>query len=179
MDILCPRCGTPAIPAGHEDARAFFRCEICNRVWMAHLTAATAGRLPGQAQTRVLVVDDSDHLVSLVSGWLEDDGYAVTTATTGTRAIAAVAAESPDIALIDLVLPPPDGFALCVMLRRVPRPPVIVVMTGMLDDVRLRQIDGLGVFAVLRKPLTEETVLDAVSRARRKRWEEAPRAAAT
>src|SRR5436190_15397433 len=109
MDITCPRCGTTAIPAGHEDARAFFQCEICNRVWMTHLTAGTSGRTTGAAPVRVLVVDDSDQLVELVGAWLEDDGYLVTTATTGARAIAAAGADPPDVVLLDLILPPPDG----------------------------------------------------------------------
>lgn len=164
MDILCPRCGTPATPAGHEDARAFYRCEICNRVWMTHVTAGTAGRT---RSGRVLVVDDSDELVRLVAAWLEDDGYLVTTATTGARALAAATAELPDVVLLDLILPPPDGFTVCRALRTFPRPPAVVVMTGLSDENRLRDLDGLGAVAVLRKPLTEESVLDAVSRARR------------
>ena len=44
MDIHCARCGTTALPAGHEDARAFYQCEKCNRVWMVHLTAPIADR---------------------------------------------------------------------------------------------------------------------------------------
>src|SRR3954468_24170169 len=95
MDILCPRCGVPASPAGHEDARAIYRCEMCNRVWMTHLTVATAGRKP-RGSTRVLVIDDSDQLVALIAMWLEEDGYAVSTATSGARALAAAAAEPPD-----------------------------------------------------------------------------------
>ena len=95
MDIFCPRCGTPAVPAGHEDARAFYRCENCHRVWMSHLTDGTAGRIPGRKPTRVLVVDDSDQLLALVSAWLEDEGYAVATATTGTRAMQAAAVNRP------------------------------------------------------------------------------------
>jgi CheY-like chemotaxis protein len=178
MDILCPRCRTPATPAGHEDARAFYQCEICNRVWMTHLTAGTSGWAKGAAPTRVLVVDDSDQLVELIGAWLEEEGYLVATATTGSRALAAVAAETPDVVLLDLILPPPDGFSLCSLLQRGPRPPVVIVMTGVSDPVRLRRVDGLGVFAILQKPLTEEAVLDAVSRARRRRWEETPRPAA-
>jgi len=171
MDILCPRCGTPAMPAGHEDARAFYRCEICNRVWMTHLTAGSSARNVGQAPTRVLVVDDSDQLVELIGAWLEDEGYQVATATTGTRAIAAVTAETPDIVLLDLILPPPDGFALCRTLARLPRPPIVIVMTGVSDAVRLRQLDEGRIFALLQKPLTQESVLDVVSRARRQRWQ--------
>src|SRR4051794_32124525 len=102
MDILCPRCGTPATPAGHEDARAFYRCELCNRVWMTQLTAAATKPTDGTTPTRVLVVDDSDQLVALVGAWLEDEGYLVETATSGSRAIAAAASVRPDVVLLDL-----------------------------------------------------------------------------
>jgi CheY-like chemotaxis protein len=163
MDILCPRCGTPATPAGHEDARAFYRCEICNRVWMTYLAAAASGH---DRATRVLVVDDSDQLVELLAAWLEDDGYLVTTATTGARALEAATAETPDIVLLDLILPPPDGFSVCRLLRARSHPPVVVVMTGIADPVRLRQLDGLGACMVLQKPLTQPAVLDAIARAR-------------
>ena len=176
MDVVCTRCGTIATPAGHEDGRAFYRCEFCNRVWMTDLTG-TNGRADGSVTTRVLVVDDSDQLVDLVGAWLEQEGYLVETATSGSRAIAAAAAVHPDIVLLDLILPPPDGFVLCDLLQRGPRPPVVIVMTGMTDALRLRRIDELGVFAVLHKPLVQETVLDAVSRARRWRWEVLPRPA--
>ena len=173
MDIRCPRCGNQAIPAGHEDARAFFRCEKCNRVWVTHLTAATTGRIPGmRPQTRVLVVDDSDQLVRLVEAWLEDAGYEVWTATTGTRAIDEAAAHNPDIVLLDLIIPPPDGFAVCERLMEQPHPPIIILMTGTSDPFRLKTAQELNVFAFLIKPLNEEIVLDAVSRARRRRWAE-------
>lgn len=171
MDNPCPRCGRPGTPAGHEDGRAFFRCEFCNRVWMIHLSAGMLISTP--APTRVLVVDDSDQLVGLIVAWLEDEGYQVATATTGSRALAAADAETPDVVLLDLILPPPDGFALCARLQRGPRPPAVIVMTGLSDQSRLRQIDGLGAFAVLQKPLTQEVVLDAVSRARRRRQDAA------
>jgi DNA-binding response OmpR family regulator len=170
MDILCPRCRVPASPAGHEGARAIHRCEICNRVWMTHLTPPTTGRRP-RASTRVLVVDDSDQLVGLIALWLEEDGYAVSTATSGARALVAAAAEPPDVVLLDLVLPPPDGFALCESFQRTTPPPAIVIMTGVSDPLRLRRLDGRCVCAVLHKPLTHDLVLEAVSRARRLRWD--------
>jgi CheY-like chemotaxis protein len=177
MNILCPRCGTPATPAGHEDARAFYRCESCNRVWMTEL-ASPLGRADSASPTRVLVVDDSDQLADLVAAWLTNEGYQVTTATSGARAVEAAAAAPPDIVLLDLILPPPDGFALCGIFQRRPRPPAIIVMTGITDATRLRRLDDLGVFAVLPKPLEQMTVLDMVSRARRRRWETMPKSTA-
>ena len=133
------------------------------------LTAGTSGRMDGP-RTRVLVVDDSDQLVGLVGMWLEDEGYGVVTATSGRAALESAAMNHPDIVLLDLIIPAPDGFAVCDTLLRLPRPPEIIIMTGMSDPVRLRIAEDLGAFAVLRKPLTQEGLLDVVSRARRHRW---------
>jgi CheY-like chemotaxis protein len=170
MDIRCTRCGTTAVPAGHEDARAFYQCEKCNRVWMMDLTAATVGRTQ-TPQTRVLVVDDADMLVTLIETWLEDDGYDVATATSGRQALDALDTHDPEIVLLDLILPPPDGFTLCEVMRRREQPPEIIVMTGLNDPLRVHELEGPNLFALLHKPLTQETVLDVVSRARRYRWE--------
>lgn len=159
-----------AVPAGHEDARAFYQCEKCNRVWMIHLTAGTSGRSQ-TPQTRVLVVDDADMLVTLIETWLEDDGYDVATATSGRQALDALDTHDPEIVLLDLILPPPDGFTLCEVMRRRERPPEIIVMTGLNDPLRVHELEGPHLFALLHKPLTQETVLDVVSRARRYRWE--------
>jgi Response regulator containing CheY-like receiver, AAA-type ATPase, and DNA-binding domains len=143
---------------------------------MIHLTAGTSGRTQ-TPPTRVLVVDDADMLVSLIETWLEDDGYDVATATSGRQAIESLDTHDPDIVLLDLILPPPDGFTLCEVMRRRPRPPEIIVMTGLNDPMRVHEIDGPNLFALLHKPLTQETVLDVVSRARRHRWETVGKAA--
>jgi CheY-like chemotaxis protein len=171
MDIRCARCGTVAVPAGHEDARAFYQCEKCNRVWMIHLTAGTSGR-SRVPPVRVLVVDDSDQLVALIEMWLEDENYDVVTATSGRQALEAAAAHRPDIVLLDLVIPPPDGLAVCARLLSQPNPPLVILMTGVTDPIRLMRDEEAGVFLLLHKPLTQETLLDAVSRARRQRWTE-------
>jgi CheY-like chemotaxis protein len=171
MDIRCSRCGIEATPAGHEDARAFYQCEKCNRVWMVHLTAGTSGRSQ-VPPVRVLVVDDSDQLVALIEMWLQDEGYDVVTATSGRQAIESAAVYRPDIVLLDLVIPQPDGLIVAERLRRQAQPPVVILMTGVSDPLRLQRVEESGVFLLLHKPLAQETVLDAVSRARRQRWSE-------
>lgn len=169
MTMVCPRCGNPANPAGHEDARAFFQCDACNRIWMVHLTAGTSGRHQ-TPPTRVLVVDDNSQMVGLVGMWLENEGYDVVTATSGSQALESCAIHHPDIVLLDLIIPAPDGFAVCQSLRRHAHPPEIILMTGISDPARLRRAEDLGVFALLHKPLLEDAVLDVVSRARIHRW---------
>ncbi len=111
---------------------------------------------------RILVVDDSDSLVGLIEAWLEEEGYSVVSAVSGRQALEAAAVYSPDIVLLDLILPPPDGFAVCEALRSV-RPPQIILMTGLSDPEHVRRALDLGVVALLRKPLTREAVIGAVA----------------
>src|SRR5687767_2041493 len=88
-DTRCPRCGGPAEPAGHEDARAFFQCTSCSRVWATHLSAIAAGltKADQRSAPRVLVADDSPEMLGLVSAWLEDEGCVVVTASSGREAL--------------------------------------------------------------------------------------------
>lgn len=164
MDIRCPRCGAAASPAGHEDARAYYQCPNCNRVWATWLTSVpTAPRAATKrGSIRILVVDDSDQMVGLICAWLEDEGYEVVTAGSGREALDAAAVYSPDIVLLDLILPPPDGFEVCEALRT-PTPPQVILITGLSDPDHLRRALELGVVALLRKPLTREALLDTVA----------------
>jgi CheY-like chemotaxis protein len=164
MDIRCPRCGGEATPAGHEDARAYYQCPKCNRVWATTLASLSGREGPRsrRGSVRVLVVDDSNELTGLVSIWLEEEGYAVVTATSGREALDAASVYSPDIVLLDLIMPPPDGFAVCEALRH-PLPPQVILMTGLSDSEHVRRALDLGVVALLRKPLTREAVVDAVT----------------
>ena len=66
---------------------------------------------------RVLVVDDELPILDLVRGYLERDGLAVTVAEDGPAALAAARAESPDVVILDLMLPGIDGLEVCRQLR--------------------------------------------------------------
>ena len=66
---------------------------------------------------RALVVDDEPSLVRAVSGYLEHDGFVVTTAPDGERALAAARSDPPDVVVLDLMLPGIDGLEVCRRLR--------------------------------------------------------------
>ena len=167
MEIRCPRCGNLAAPAGHEDARAFYQCENCDRVWMTFLTGPVSPT--GRAPLKVLVVDDSFELLGLIAAWLEQEGFVVFTATSGVEALDIAQSHEPDVVLLDVVIPPPDGFAVCESLQHRACPPEIILMTGISDPIRLRRVDDLGGLVLLRKPLTNEALVEAVRRAGRRR----------
>jgi len=69
------------------------------------------------APLRALVVDDEPSLVRAVAGYLEHEGFAVTTATDGEQAVAAARRDTPDIVVLDLMLPGIDGIEVCRQLR--------------------------------------------------------------
>jgi CheY-like chemotaxis protein len=84
----------------------------------------------------VLVVDDEPTNIEIVAVLLERDGYEVTFATNGERALELVASVQPDLVLLDVMLPGIDGYAVCEHVKRDPATadiPVIFI-TG-LDHV--------------------------------------------
>jgi DNA-binding response OmpR family regulator len=66
---------------------------------------------------RVLVVDDEPPIVELLVGYLSREGYAVSTAGDGAAAVAAVRDGSPDVVVLDVMLPGLDGIEVCRQIR--------------------------------------------------------------
>ena len=161
----CPRCGGDAVLAGHEDARTFYQCEKCKRVWTTMASPAPTGLPP----VRVLIADDSDSLIGLFAAWLENEGYAVLTASTGRHALDVAAVHQPEVVLLDLIMPQLDGFETCAALGRLPEPPEIILMTGSSDPQHLHRARDLCVATLLRKPIEPETLIAAVATAVRRR----------
>ena len=66
---------------------------------------------------RVLVVDDVPENVRLLDALLTSRGYDVLSAGDGATALELIASDKPDLVLLDVVMPPPDGYAVCRRLR--------------------------------------------------------------
>jgi DNA-binding response OmpR family regulator len=77
--------------------------------------------------SRILVVEDDERIRSSMRLALEDEGYDVDEAGSGEDALDMFANQSPDVALIDLMLPGMDGFECCRALRRQSAVPIIMV----------------------------------------------------
>lgn len=71
----------------------------------------------GQQDNRVLVVDDEEPIRDLVRSYLVRDGMEVFTAEDGLSALEAVRQLSPDVVILDLMLPGIDGIEVCRQLR--------------------------------------------------------------
>jgi CheY-like chemotaxis protein len=149
---------------GHEDARAYFECRPCGRIWATDLSALVEEDGRGHQRPRVLVADDSPEMLGLMSLWLEDEGCLVVTAGSGREALDVAATYYPSVAFIDVILPPPDGFDVCQSLRKHLKPEV-VLMTGYSNPNYQQRAADLGVVALLQKPLTREAVMASLQTA--------------
>jgi signal transduction histidine kinase len=104
---------------------------------------------------KVLVVDDDERIVDVLSAILARDGYQILSARLGRGALDIIASERPDVVVLDVILPDLDGIEVCRLIKQNPKThflPVILV-TGW--AARARQLDGLvsGADDFLNKPI--------------------------
>src|SRR4029078_5908289 len=69
-------------------------------------------------RARILVVDDVPENVRLLEAVLDADGYDLVTATDVRSALDLSLSARPDLVLLDVMMPPPDGLAVCSQLRQ-------------------------------------------------------------
>src|SRR5688572_396824 len=112
------------------------------------------------AQT-ILVVEDEASIASFVSLYLKNAGYDVRAVTTGSAGLTHVAAESPALIILDLMLPDIDGIEICRRVRKTSDVPILM-LTARDEDVD--KIIGLEVGAddYLTKPFNPRELVARV-----------------
>ena len=116
------------------------------------------------AVAKILVVDDTPQNVLLLADLLASRGYAVTTAASGAEALRRVDEESPDLVLLDVVMPQMSGYEVCQKIRANPATAILpVVMVTALDPGQER-VKGLeaGADDFLTKPINQPELLARV-----------------
>ncbi|MBX7136737.1 MAG: sigma-54 dependent transcriptional regulator [Oligoflexia bacterium] len=114
--------------------------------------------------TKILAVDDNQEALFALEALLRDAGYEVITAASGTETIAKITAENPDLVLLDVVMPRPDGYEVTAQVKADPVlryiPIVLLTSKDSLDDV----IHGLeqGADDYIKKPFRKEELLARV-----------------
>ena len=71
----------------------------------------------------MLVVEDDPDIAQLVAHYLEKAGFTTEIASSGRDALASIAAQPPDLLVLDLMLPQVDGLEICRVVRGNPRLP--------------------------------------------------------
>jgi DNA-binding response OmpR family regulator len=86
------------------------------------------------APPTVLVVEDETSIASFVALYLKNAGYGVRTAATGSEALSQVAAATPALIVLDLMLPDIDGIEVCKRIRQTSDVPILM-LTARDEDV--------------------------------------------
>jgi two-component system, OmpR family, KDP operon response regulator KdpE len=122
----------------------------------------------GHGDCSVLVVDDEIPLQRILSIALDARGYRVRVASNGRQALAAVAAEEPDVVMLDLGLPDMDGLEVCHHLRRWSNAPIIVLTADGQEERMVRSLEE-GADDYVTKPFSMPALLARVGVAARHR----------
>jgi putative two-component system response regulator len=110
---------------------------------------------------RVLVADDERENRELLSDMLDLEGHSVVTANDGRHCLELFAQQRPDIVLLDVHMPDPDGFAVCRLIKSDPDTrliPVVMVTGHAQSEDRMRGIDA-GADDFLIKPIDRTQLL--------------------
>lgn len=117
-----------------------------------------------RSRTRILVVDDTGLDRERLKDELSGEGYQVTTAQDGEEALAKVAAEAPDLILLDVIMPKLDGYEVCRLLKSDGRTiliPVVLITSLQATEERIRGIEA-GADDFLSKPFNRQELLTRV-----------------
>ena len=76
---------------------------------------------------KILVVDDDENICDLIRMYFENEGFAVTTANDGLAAIDIFKNSTPDMVVLDIMMPGADGWQVCREIRKISQAPVIML----------------------------------------------------
>lgn len=115
-------------------------------------------------KARLLIVEDEERLRSSLQEYFEREGFSVTTAGDGSRALAILKQVNPDLIILDVQLPQMDGLEACQTIRRQVGHSVGVIMISGIKKEMLDRVVGLEVGAdvYITKPFETRELLAQV-----------------
>ncbi len=114
--------------------------------------------------TKIMIVDDDKLVTQLLEKLLAIDGFETAAVNDSSKAIEIATSVKPDLFLLDLMMPQPDGFKLCRMLRQTTEfalTPIIIVTA--LDDSDSRAVAfGAGANDYITKPFHPDELAERI-----------------
>ena len=111
---------------------------------------------------RILVVDDDPAMVGAITALVGTEGHQVITAYDGLTAVRRFREESPDLVLLDLAMPGPDGFTISGQIRASGSTPILVVSGESSEEAKVRAL-GIGADDYLVKPFGRAELLARIN----------------
>jgi DNA-binding response OmpR family regulator len=110
---------------------------------------------------KILVVEDEKKIADVVAAYLKQDGYTVTTTSSGSRALDMVDKLGPDLIVLDLMLPDLSGEEVCRRLRLQSDVPIIMLTARSSEEERVQGLT-MGADDYLTKPFSPRELVARV-----------------
>jgi len=110
---------------------------------------------------KILVVDDEERMVRFIRMNLEHDGFLVSEAFNGKQAIQRMRDVTPDVILLDVMMPDVDGFEVLETIREISNVPVIMLTAKGEEDDRVRGLE-LGADDYVTKPFSPRELVSRI-----------------
>jgi two-component system KDP operon response regulator KdpE len=115
-----------------------------------------------QRSLRILVVDDDPAMVGAITALVGTEGHQVITAYDGLTAVRRFREEAPDLVLLDLAMPGPDGFTVAGQIRAAGSAPILVVSGESAEAAKVKAL-GIGADDYLVKPFGKAELLARIA----------------
>ncbi|MBZ0182857.1 MAG: response regulator [Melioribacteraceae bacterium] len=118
---------------------------------------------------KILVVDDSKDNVIILRERLENEGFEISTAYSGEEAIKKALTESPDLILLDVMMPEMSGFEVCKRIsgnektREIP----IILLTALVEPKDIKEGFQAGAYDYIKKPFNKVELIARINSALR------------
>jgi two-component system OmpR family response regulator len=112
---------------------------------------------------KILIVDDDVQVTTLLKKYLSSKSFEIAIVNQSSKAMSTAHVFHPDLFILDLMMPPPDGFELCRLLRADPnfaRSPILII-TAM--DLSNSRATSFGANDYLTKPFNLDDVVTRVN----------------
>lgn len=115
---------------------------------------------------KILVVDDENELLKALSIRLKTSGYEVITASDGQEGLEKAKSQSPDLIVLDILMPKMDGYEVCRMLKfdeKYKSIPVIM-LTAKAQDIDKAMGKKVGADDYITKPFETQDLVDKIKK---------------
>lgn len=110
------------------------------------------------ARPRVLVVEDEENLLRLISAYLQHEGFDIVTAADGKQALTVFEQTAPDLVILDVMLPVIDGWDVCRRIRAGHDTPIIMLTARGQEVDRIHGLE-LGADDYVTKPFSPKELV--------------------
>lgn len=115
--------------------------------------------------SKIMVVDDETDIRFVIRMMLEKEGYEVVTAESGEEAIEILKDESPDLILLDVMMPGLDGWETCTKIKsdkKTIQTPVVMLTAKTAEEDKIKALDQCGAQWHISKPIDRPKFIETV-----------------